>query len=271
LEGLTPFSVTEAEGILDALYYYISFARGIWCGPLLPIAFDSGVKKWSRWEPPWINEWRERRSWFPKLDYGVVQPLSDAFSGLISLWDDALWREPIKNAVHWYIEANTNAGGVEGGIILVQTALELLSWVYLVEDDSSAVMSAKKFNELSAEKRILSLLEKLTIPTELPEQLLALSSAATLVEAENGVGALVSLRNAIVHPKRSRRQTITEVGVPARIEALSVGLWYLELVLLKLIGYNGVYWSRLRSGNNEQVRDTVPWMRGGEPAPPADG
>lgn len=271
LEGNTRFSLAEAVGILDVLYYYFSFARGIWSGPLLPVAFDSGIKKWSRWEPPRIREWRGRHSWFPELDYGVVQPLSDAFSGFIRLWDDALWKEPIKNAVHWYIEANTDAGGVEGGIVLVQTALELLSWVYLVEDETSSVMSANRFNKVPAEERLVTLLQKLSIPTEMPEQLLALKSAATALGAEDGVGALVSLRNAIVHPKKSKRQKVTEVGVSARIEALTVGLWYLELALLRLIGYNGVYWSRLRSGNNEQIRDTVPWMGAGEPAPPADG
>lgn len=271
LEGNARFSLTEALDILDVLYYYFSFARGIWCGPLLPIAFDSGAKKWSRWEPPRIRQWRERRSWFPELDLGALQPLSDAFSGFIRLWEDTLWREPIKNAVHWYIEANTNAGGVEGGIVLVQTALELLSWVYLVEDEATKVMSANKFNGVPAEERIESLLRRLSIPTRLPEQLLALASAASTLEAEDGVGALVSLRNALVHPKKSKRQKVTEVGVSARIEALTLGLWYLELALLRLIGYNGVYWSRLRSGNNEQVRDTVPWMGAGEPAPPADG
>lgn len=251
------FELTDAVGILGALYYYFSFARGIWCGPLLPIAFDAGVKKWSRWEPPKVRGWREWPSWFPELEYGVVQlqPLSDAFSGFMRLWDDALWREPIKNAVHWYIEANTNAGGVEGGIVLVQTALELLSWVYLVEDKASKVMSGNKFNEAQAEKRIVSLLDKLSIPTG---------------EAEGGVGALVSLRNAIVHPKKSKRQRVIEVGVSAHIEALTFGLWCLEMALLRLIGYNGVYWSRLRHGSNEQVR-TVPWRGGGEPAPPADG
>jgi hypothetical protein len=271
LKDKTPFALTDALSILDVLYYDFSFARGIWCGPLLPIAFDAGVEKWSRWEPPRIREWRERRSWFPELDYGIAQPLSDAFSGFIRLLEDALWCEPIKNAVHWYIEANTNAGGVEGGIVLVQTALELLSWVYLVEDETNKIMSATKFNEVPAEERIISLLQKLSIPTELPNELLSLASAATALQAEDGVGALVSLRNAIVHPKKSKRRKVIEVGVSARIEALTVGLWYLELALLRLVGYNGVYWSRLRSGNNEQIRDTVPWMGGGEPAPPADG
>lgn len=264
------FTLTDAVGILDALYYYFSFARGIWCGPLLPIAFDAGIKKWSRWEPPpRIGGWRERRSWFPKLDLRVVQPLSDAFSGFMRLWHDDLWHDPINSAIHWYIEANTDAGGVEGGIVLVQTALELLSWVYLVEDTTSKVMSANKFNEVSAEERIASLLQSLSIPTELPEELLALTSAATVLQAKDGVGALVSLRNAIVHPKKSKRLKVSQVGIPARIEALTVGLWYLELALLRLIGYNGLYWSRLRSGSD--VRDTVPWMRAGEPAPPADG
>lgn len=261
LQHSTLFALTDAVDILDALYYYFSFARGIWCGPLLPIAFDSGVKKWSRWEPPRIREWRERRSWFPEFDYAVVQPLNEAFSGFMRLWDDALWRDPIKNAIHWYIEANTNAGGVEGGIVLVQTALELLSWVYLVEDEASKVMSANRFNnKVHADERIVSLLQKLSIPTEIPRRLLALTSAATALQAKDGAGALVKLRNAIVHPKQSKRRKVTEVEVSARIEALTLGLWYLELALLRLFGYNGIYWSRLRSGYPEEVSDTVPWM-----------
>lgn len=254
-----PFPLLDALDLLDALYYFLSFTRGVWCGPVLPVALDSGAKVWSRWAPPRIRAWEERRSWFPDQEYSQTEPLSASFSGFMSLWAKATWKEPLKNAIHWYIEANMDAGGVEGGIVLVQTALELLSWVYLVEDRASKVISGRRFDARAAEGRIRELLTKLSIPTGLPEDLVKLASAAAVLGTSDGVGAFVSLRNAIVHPKRSKRDKVTAVGTAARIQALSLGLWYLELTLLRLSGYDGAYYSRLKSGYREEVRESVPW------------
>lgn len=259
LDSSRPFPLVDALDLLDGLYYFLSFTRGIWCGPVLPVAFESGTKVWSRWAPQRIRPWQERRSWFPDHEYSQAESLCTAFSGFLDLWAKATWKEPLKNAIHLYIEANMDAGGVEGGIVLVQTALELLSWVYLVEDRASKVTSARKFDDRVAEGRIRDLLKTLSIPTDLPDDLVDLASAAIVLGTSDGVDTFVSLRNAIVHPKRSKRDKVTAIGTAARIQALSLGLWYLELILLRLFRYGGVYYSRLRSGYREDVREPVPW------------
>jgi hypothetical protein len=78
-------------------------------------------------------------------------------------------------------------------------------------------------------------------------------------QAPDGPEAFVRLRNAIVHPKRSKRKVVLQTSVPARMGAEDLGLWYLELVLLRIPGYGGEYYRRFESGWPDQVRDKVPW------------
>jgi hypothetical protein len=50
-----------------------------------------------------------------------------------------------------------------------------------------------------------------------------------------------------------------QTSIPARMEAKNLGLWYLELVLLRIFGYEGEYYRRFESGWPDQVRGKVPW------------
>lgn len=253
------FSLLKGIELLDALYYFFSFARGDWCGPTLPIAFKDGDKVWSQVTPPRLRSWRYRRSWFPTNEYKQVDPICHAFSGFLSRWNTPTWQRPLRNAIHWYVEANSNAGGVEGGIILTQTALELLSWLYLVEDLETKQFEAKAFDKKKAKERIALFLQALSITIEIPQDLNELCSSARHLNIPDGPAILASLRNSIVHPHKENRDTIENVGIKTRIEALSLALWYLEMSLLRLFRYDGLYYSRLKSGVNTVIRQRVPW------------
>lgn len=254
------FSIADGADLLSSLFYFLSFARGNWCGPVLPVAYRAADQVWSQWEPPRIRSWRAVRSWFPRDEPSVGRDLQGGFPGYLRLWNDPLWNEPLKNVLHWYVEANTNAGGIEGGIILVQSALELLGWICLVEDPAGRTFSSSRFDSLSASERINHLLTLHSVPSSIPNELNALASAASALGTTDGPDVFVKLRNSLVHPKKSKRQKLAGVSDRARFEALSLGLWYLELVLLKVFGYEGLYYSRLRSGTNEAVRSLVPWV-----------
>jgi hypothetical protein len=62
-----------------------------------------------------------------------------------------------------------------------------------------------------------------------------------------------------VHPRRSHRAKIARTGTPARIEALMLGLTFVELVLLRLFGYSGMYDKRWGGDTIEERRSAVPW------------
>jgi hypothetical protein len=169
-----PYSKRKAADLLNALYYFFSFCRGIRCGPVLAVGE------------------------------------------------------------------------------LIQAALELLSWLVAVEDPKTSKFTEKQFDnnrEFPADVRIRHLLAILSIPSAVPGgDLRKLAAELRQLGNSDGVGAVVALRNAVLHPRRTRRKALARSGVPARVEALTLGLWFLEIALLRLFGYRGDYCSRLKSG-----------------------
>jgi hypothetical protein len=124
------FSKKDAIDILDALAWFLSFANGDWVGPVLPVGFDNGVRRWELWRGWKTASWHSSQSWFNPTR---AESLSELFPKFLNRWLLSDWRETLRTAIHWYIEAGRESGGVQGGIILAQTALERLSAVIIVE------------------------------------------------------------------------------------------------------------------------------------------
>lgn len=244
------FSFAKADQIMGPLYHFMSFLRGFWTGPVLPVGLLCGKKHWQEWGNWHLTPWRGCSSWFP-----IMQPesVTEAFDGYYRLQQNPVWREPITHAIHWYVEANIGAGGIEGSIILTQTALELLSWMRLVETEK--ITSAGKFRKLEAKDKIGCLIDLAQIPRHIPTELFSLRDARALLDISEGPEAFAKIRNKIVHP---RKVGVTELPVDVRIDVLTLGLWYLELSILSLLDYNGVY--RCRFSRDRIPREiTVPW------------
>jgi len=62
------------------------------------------------------------------------QLLEAVFLGFIKKWKNKIWNEPIEVAIYWYLRSNTMEGGIDGAIILAQSALELLAYTFIVEE-----------------------------------------------------------------------------------------------------------------------------------------
>ena len=120
-------------------------------------------------------------------------------------------------------------------------------------------MSSRQFNKKSADKKIRSLLNELNIPTDIPETLRNLGTAVSSLDASDGPTAITKLRNAFVHPKKSHRDTVSQVSVSARMEAHALGLWYIEMALLRLFGYKGEYYQRFLTDTLDKAKIKVPW------------
>jgi len=76
------------------------------------------------------------------------------FPGFLKLWQDDSWEEVTRVAIHWYIEANAQAGSIEGSIVLTQTAFELLASAVLVENHGW--LSTDGYEKLAAADLALS-------------------------------------------------------------------------------------------------------------------
>jgi hypothetical protein len=73
----------------------------------------------------------------------------------------------------------------------------------------------------------------------------------------DGPQAFVAVRNQIVHPQKRKRIRDGR----AYYEALQLGKWYLEMVLLKSFGFKGQYSNRMRIPRWTGEVEVVPWGR----------
>jgi hypothetical protein len=70
--------------------------------------------------------------------------------------------------------------------------------------------------------------------------------------------ALTAIRNAIIHPTAKNRKKIAKQPPEAIYETWLLGLWALELCMLRLFNYNGKYCNRI-TAKCESDREQVPW------------
>lgn len=250
------FTAQEANNLLTALNFFLSFCRGFSSPPILPVGFDAndnGV--WTNWDSQNAKPWRYVDSWLPAMS---PQTLTDAFSGFFKLWQDVIWKEPLKMAIHWYVEANTQAGTIQGSIALSQVALEMLSWVRLVE--AGGLVSTNGFDNLPGADKLRLLLSQCGIPLGIPSPLTNFAAASSDKAWSIAPYALTEIRNAIVHSTLKKRQKLSDFSNMVLIEAWKLSLWYLELVLLSSFGYRGAYHNRLPADRFYGDEERVPWL-----------
>lgn len=195
------------------------------------------------------------------------ESLEHIFPNFIEYWNNTNWNNPLRWSINWYVESNRGGGTPDGRIIWVQSALELLSWTYFVTEgrmtkEEFKALKNKKNNKTDkigeAEAGIRKLFKTLNIPTFFLTIPTKLQNFELFIQEQRLKGngfkdylqAFIRVRNNITHPEKR-----FEPSFLAKIEALQLGLWYLELTLLGLFKYQGCYANRLEQMNLEPV----PW------------
>ena len=238
--GGRAFSVKEAEGVLRALRAFLSFAQGSGCGLTLVKAIDpGGGRTVMEWGTQHVDSWKGGRDgWLPKRDGGDI--LSQLFPGFWALCCDPDWRDTLFAAVDWYL--NSNNGPFHVGIILAQAALESLC--YRIAGPHREKGKGRTGRYLSRTIRGFGLSGR--IP----------SSCTNLRNAFgdlDGPEAIAEIRNDLVHARKRHGN-----GAAVQMEALRLGLWYIEMILLKHLNYRGRYVNRL-APTGESAFESVPW------------
>ena len=245
------FDGKSAWPILNALRHYFSFSRGCWCGPVCMVGFDrSDNRVWECWSSP-KDGWNFFFSWF---DPHHCEQLAALFPGFIAKWQNDNWREALSEVIYWYLNSNNSARGIDAGIILTQAALERLSYEYAVKD--RRLMEAEGFKKLNASDKYRLLFSSLSIPIDIPHPLSEMGKLAKQRNWADSPHALTEIRNSLVHPEHKNHAQFHG----AYFEAWKLGLWYLELALLRVCGYKGTYGNRLTAKFVGQV-ETVPWCQ----------
>lgn len=263
-EDGSSFAVQDAQGVLEALRWFLCFARGAACG--LPVRWgvsaDDAVV-WRGWSSPVVDVWKGRDTWFDEHHGNLLQELFPAFTQCVA--DTDLW-PALRLALHWYQKCNTRAGGMEGAIILGLTALDLLGALVVV--DKCALMSDAKYDKkLNASEKLARLLDVLKVRQANPAKLTELSAFAAANGWTSASETLAEIRHGYVHSNRKRRQVVLSAPNLAVFQAWQLSLWYQELALLFLLDHQGEYRNRITAEWLGQV-ETVPWALKPSPATP---
>ena len=237
------FSLSDLEKLLEALHLFLSFVRGSYCGLTLLSGYDSDRNRtWEQWGTYEVEPWRrELQTW---ADIGSSHTLSPVFEGLWKVLNDLSQSNIISQVIHWYLRSNESLEP-QTGIVLNQAALERLS------SHTVGSRGGKKEGDWIAEA-----LKRMGINPSLPTHCHTLIQLQKLHHWSHGPHAIVGIRNDLIHADSN----YGPLSKGALIEAQSLGLHYIELMLLWLSGYTGRYANRLNNMENHRSQvEGVPW------------
>jgi len=248
------FSREDAAGALYMWQVILSFAFGRWVPPVAPVGFRGSTPVWEQW-----GSWRDSPAFghLAWCDSHNGDGLREAARLIGAAWEDAGRHDVVRYVSHHLIAANETRTTTEARIMLIQAALEYLSWAVNV---LSGTRSASKHQERgpvgAAERHLRELLGAAHIDVRIPAGLPALREYAATGGHADGPAAVTALRNVLVHPKNA--------GEPYRVEGALSDAWrllgdYGDLLLLHWLGYTGSYLPRTEPGIFAHDRRRVPW------------
>ena len=244
-DGAT-FSVEEVDSLLEALRMFLSFVRGNYCSLALVEGEDElGERTWVRWGAHHVESWKPEGAWILRNPGSDI--ITELFPKFVSLFESGDQRtKTLARAIDWYLQSNESATHV--GLILTEAALELLSYHVLCR-------SRRIHEKESIQKYIENALGKLGLEKNVPQ---ACNELLKLRNCYSGPHAITMIRNNLVHP----RQDLGEISFYVHHEAWTLGQWYVEMILLKELCYQGSYWNRLSGldGSSAAIQP-VPWAQ----------
>jgi len=249
-------SITKNKGMisnreliewLDRFHHFLYFLNGRRTAPLFLSGILDGEVLWTDYTPYTIDIQKNTETW---SQIHFLNGINDAWKKFDTMWQNELDKDFLISAIHWYVEANSQSGYVEGSIILAQTALELIyNWLLVKQ---KKMIQGKDADSISASNKIRLLLSQLNIDQAIPADLSALSA---IENARDGPEIFVTIRNALVHGQ----ERIRKISLTAKYQALQLALWYIELSLLYILGYTGNYHNRTLKDKWKDTGQPLPW------------
>lgn len=249
-----PFDAADGlDHLRAALWHALGFINGSITGFVMPTGRDAaGEVVFLEWSRTIVSPRRGRINW---CDPSCAQSLQQLLRGWFDKTTDDFWRQVLARTTRFILNANA-PDPVDVSVVSAFAALELLSWAVLtVEQDWLRLQEAEA---MSAESKIRLLLRWASVPTELPARLEALKTFAGGGADVDGPAAIARVRNRIVHPPR-KRDGLWPSGEQV-IQAWQLTLEYAELVVLRVVGSEGNFGTRIYEGGRwEGETQRVPW------------
>lgn len=243
----TKFKKSEASKIEEILVWVFCLCAGRHIGMPIKIGIYRNDTVYRNFSVPVMSPYRKVPNWFPKQQ---GKTLKDLFFNFSTKFEDNFIKSVIKETIHWYIEA-LNATFIENRTVNAQIALEKLSYVLLTQQ-SIKIISNTEFKNNSFQTNLQRILDEIYVETRLTGDYSVFKQ-----NFESGPHLLVKYRNHIAHPKRDRK--LESYSTSERFLINQLGLYYTEMLLLYLIGYESVYSNRLKFPSWEGIYDSLPW------------
>ncbi|NNS50954.1 hypothetical protein [Escherichia coli] len=246
--------IDELKRILLDIHRVLAFANGAWVGIHLVRGFNNEINlSYLSLTNSLCSRHQGRFGWFD-AHHGHV--LASVATKLVEEFDNSKSSDTFDRALYWYIRANNSAGvGIDAGIILATTALELLA-KFVKQKNTLKIQSTGEHKHPSLGDKIRAAALHLKIPTLIGEstcpEFWAIKTDGLWSDIPE---AIAKYRNDLVHPK-ARIKSQNQHALTIEMWRLSV--WYLELFMLRLIGYQDVYSNRLTAKWLGEV-EHVPW------------
>jgi hypothetical protein len=230
--------------------------REVGVGPVRGVGADGRVV-WAEWGPPRLRHGRPALRWCPDLLVTeVLPPLAEGFARIAR---DPTFEQVLDRAINLLLAAGS--GEVLDARVPVSCAgPELLGWAVL---QRQGWIGADAVSRLPTSAVVRLLMQWAGIPTTIPEELDALARRAARVGQPDWAGpeVLFNVRNALLHPPRRLDEPDWPIG-DELTQSWQLATWYLELVVLRILGYSGSYWSRLRLHRWYNDLEQLPWEAG---------
>ena len=254
----SPPSAADVDQLTRRLFILLSLlaSREVGVGPVSGLT-KAGEMIWASWGSPRLRPGRPGVRWCPPhLVAGALPVIAEGFARLSE--EDEAMEVVVGRAINHLLAADGNEM-LDVRVPVACAGIEMLGWAILqrhgwAEKDVLERMPAAAMTRL--------LLRWSGIPAAIPDGFDAL--AARRDRRHRGGGGpevLWGVRNRLVHPP-NRLDNPEWPSSQAQAESWQLANWFLELVVLRVLGYEGQYWSRLRLGRYGADVEQVPWTAG---------
>lgn len=247
----------SADNILEVFGLFLSFLAGKKTSPFFLAGKQGNETRWVDYTNYNQDSYKHSKSWLPQMFDDKIGALWNEF---YLLSQDNYDRDTLSLVVHWYLSANKNSGGLEGGIILLQNAFELLFRWIVVEQKN--MISPDGGDALRASDKIRMLLYLINCGTDLPNRYQ--EQYKDLIKKDTSLVdfpyLFTEIRNSYVHSNRKKRVKINTLPSDYLNAILTCGLYYVELLILYLLNYDGKIAQRISTGKFRGGNEcSVPW------------
>ncbi len=241
----------KLRNILNNLSTALSFSCGRYINIINAHGYLDGKESYREWCKNYSSDYRFVFNWTSTISnyYNIEKYLSLMCKKL----EDSYYSGAITNTLDWYLES-LNGNNIDNNIISIQTALEMLSYVVLVE--MKEVYSRQEYDSHPANQNIRRLLKECMLDTSISK--IDQFSMELKNSFNDGVDLITYYRNSVVHPSKSKQGN--KLVFEDMWNTTLLGINYIELVILYLINYRGEYTDRFKDISFGQV-NLVPWAR----------